>query len=84
MSNDILRLRVCGSSKAKDFSDAFEYYNLWNLSEEAKKLLKKQMKNDRKAAKNKLLLDRVSKKETFEDKVKRECLYVRMGDEEKK
>jgi len=39
MSDDILRLRVCGSKKARDFKKAFEYYTLWPLSNNAKKVL---------------------------------------------
>lgn len=40
MSNDVLRLRVCGSKKASDFQKAFEYYNLWPCSKAARRMLK--------------------------------------------
>ncbi len=39
MSNDIIRLRVCGSPNANDFLNAMEYYSLWELSENAKTIL---------------------------------------------
>jgi hypothetical protein len=41
MSNDVLRLRVCGSKEAVNFEKAFDYYSLWGLNKRAKKLLKK-------------------------------------------
>lgn len=41
MSNDILRLRVCGSKTAEDFMKAFDYYALFPLSSSAKGLLSK-------------------------------------------
>jgi len=40
MSSAILRLRLCGSYTASDFGKAIDYYSLWGLSFEAKKLLK--------------------------------------------
>lgn len=40
MSNDVLRLRVCGSKTASDFTKAFEYYNFWPCSKEARRRLK--------------------------------------------
>jgi hypothetical protein len=40
MSSTILRLRMCGSYKAKDFISAFDYYSLWNITESARSLLK--------------------------------------------
>ena len=46
MSNAIIKLRVCGSYKATDFLNAFEYYSLWNVSDEAKALLLKSAKCD--------------------------------------
>jgi len=47
MSDDILRLRVCGSKKAVDFEKAFEYYTLWPLSSRAKKTLREAKKNEK-------------------------------------
>lgn len=47
MSDTIFRLRICGSPTARNFLDAFEYYSLWGLSENARKLL------DKTASKNK-------------------------------
>ena len=41
MSNDVLRLRVCGSKEAVNFEKAFDYYSLWGMNKRAKKLLKK-------------------------------------------
>ena len=41
MSNDVLRLRVCGSTEAVNFEKAFDYYSLWGMNKRAKKLLKK-------------------------------------------
>lgn len=43
MSNDILRLRVCGSQTAAAFKTALEYYTLWPLSSSAAKLLDKEI-----------------------------------------
>ncbi len=48
MSNDVLRLRVCGSKTAEDFMTAFDYYSLFDLTPGAKKLLKKHSANDNK------------------------------------
>ena len=39
MSNDVLRLRACGSKTAQDFKQAFDYYTLWPLSKKATKKL---------------------------------------------
>jgi len=47
MSNDIIRLRVCGSKKATDFLAAFEYYSLWGIASPARKLLLKEAKQQR-------------------------------------
>ena len=44
MSNDVLRLRVCGSKTASDFAKAFEYYNFWPCSKAARKRLKEAAK----------------------------------------
>jgi hypothetical protein len=41
MSDDILRLRICGSETATDFLKAFRYYSLWPLEKPATALLKK-------------------------------------------
>jgi hypothetical protein len=40
ISSSILRLRMCGSYKAKDFISAFDYYSLWNITDSARSLLK--------------------------------------------
>jgi hypothetical protein len=40
MSSGILHLRFCGSSSAKHFLKAFEYYSLWEIDYHAKKLLR--------------------------------------------
>lgn len=42
MSNDISKLRVCGSANAEDFLNAVDYYSLWDLTAGARKLLKKE------------------------------------------
>ncbi|CAB9518354.1 expressed unknown protein [Seminavis robusta] len=57
MSDDVTRLRICGSQSTESFMEAFRYYNLWPLESSAKELLKKtagfvlsetdEMKNDR-------------------------------------
>jgi len=47
MSNDIIRLRVCGSKRPEDFLDAFDYYSLWEVTPLAKKLLEKEAKRPR-------------------------------------
>ena len=44
MSNDVIRLRVCGSKNAADFVKAFEYYSLWEITSSAKRLLQKEAK----------------------------------------
>ena len=43
ISQDILRLRVCGSRTARDFQTAFEYYTLWPITKNAKMLLERQV-----------------------------------------
>ena len=43
ISQDILRLRVCGSRTARDFQTAFEYYTLWPITKNAKILLERQV-----------------------------------------
>lgn len=44
MSNDISRLRICGSPNAKHFLNALKYYSLWGLSDNAKKTLERDAK----------------------------------------
>ena len=39
-SSYISTLRICGSERACDFKDAVEYYSLWDMTKEAKYLLK--------------------------------------------
>ena len=39
-SSCISSLRFCGSEKAEDFKNAIDYYSLWNMTVEAKYLLK--------------------------------------------
>jgi len=39
MSEDILKLRVCGSYNPSDFVKAFECYSLWNITSEAKRAI---------------------------------------------
>ena len=46
MSQDILRLRVCGSRNSRDFQTAFDYYTLWPITDNAKKLLKREEEFD--------------------------------------
>ncbi|CAB9512520.1 expressed unknown protein [Seminavis robusta] len=41
MSDDILRLRVCGSQTPQQFLRAFDYYSLWPMDSSASDLLKK-------------------------------------------
>ena len=77
MSNDIIKLRLCGSKTANAFMDAFEYYSLWGITSSAQKMLQKEQKKGRRAAS---LLDKSAGKETFDEKVMRECRYVSMGD----
>ena len=45
ISSTILRLRVCGSYKAEDFINAFDYYSLWNITRSARSLLKEYQKD---------------------------------------
>eukprot|EP00591_Stephanopyxis_turris_P013386 CAMPEP_0195520932 /NCGR_PEP_ID=MMETSP0794_2-20130614/17627_1 /TAXON_ID=515487 /ORGANISM="Stephanopyxis turris, Strain CCMP 815" /LENGTH=539 /DNA_ID=CAMNT_0040650377 /DNA_START=216 /DNA_END=1835 /DNA_ORIENTATION=+ len=40
MSNDILRLRLCGSVDVDNFLQAFEYYSLWDISDDVSVFLK--------------------------------------------
>ncbi len=47
MSNDIIRLRVCGSKRAKDFLSAFDYYSLWEIASPAEKLLHEEAKRQK-------------------------------------
>ena len=54
MSNDVLRLRVCGSKTAKDFETACDYYTLWPLSKNAKKLLQTAKREETKDARSKI------------------------------
>lgn len=75
MSNDIIKLRVCGSKTAKSFIDAFEYYSLWGIASSALKMLKKEQRKERKVDS---LLDKAAVKETFDEKVMRDCQYVSM------
>lgn len=79
----VSHLRVCGSRKAHDFLEALNYYHLWSIDSEAKKLLQKDITVDStvRLGKNQKLLVKAAEKETINDKIKRECLYVRMGDE---
>lgn len=79
----ISHLRVCGSRKANDFLEALNYYHLWSMEPEAKKLLQSDIAADStvRLGKNQKLLVKATEKETINDKIKRECLYVRMGDE---
>jgi len=39
MSEDILKLRMCGSYNPSDFVKAFECYSLWNITSEAKRAI---------------------------------------------
>ena len=41
MSEDVIRLRLCGSHDAKNFLKAFEYYSLWDVTKEAKREIQK-------------------------------------------
>jgi len=36
MSEDVIRLRVCGSYNKKNFLKAFDYYSLWDVTEDAR------------------------------------------------
>mmetsp|Transcript_22784 Transcript_22784/g.26235 ORF Transcript_22784/g.26235 Transcript_22784/m.26235 type:complete len:674 (-) Transcript_22784:82-2103(-) len=36
MSEDIIKLRVCGSFNPQNFIEAFEYYSLWDITDNAK------------------------------------------------
>lgn len=79
----VSHLRVCGSRKANDFLEALNYYHLWSIESEAKKMLQKDISLDStvRLGKNQKLLVKAAEKETIDDKIKRECLYVRMGNE---
>lgn len=79
----VSHLRLCGSRKAHDFLEALNYYHLWSIDSQAKKLLQKDIAVDStvRLGKNQKLLVKAAEKETINDKIKRECLYVRMGDE---
>ncbi|CAB9503464.1 expressed unknown protein [Seminavis robusta] len=39
MSDDVLRLRICGSTSIEGFVDAFDYYSLWPLDRSARDIL---------------------------------------------
>jgi len=41
MSEDVLKLRLCGSFKVENFLRAFEYYSLWDITSEAKREIKR-------------------------------------------
>ncbi len=47
MSDDIIRLRVCGSPSAKDFMAAFEYYSLWELGTNATNILQAEIAKEK-------------------------------------
>merc|ERR1740124_1441101 len=36
MSEDVIKLRVCGSYNKKNFLKAFDYYSLWDVTDEAR------------------------------------------------
>jgi len=48
MSDDIIRLRVCGSDTSKNFLRAMEYYSLWGLNSSARKALDNDSKKKKK------------------------------------
>jgi hypothetical protein len=73
MCNDIIRLRVCGSKKAADFTAAFEYYNLWAITPSAKQLLEKEASRQKKAQRRGL-----AKKGYVESKLSDEDDYVNL------
>jgi hypothetical protein len=39
MSEDVIKLRVCGSYNPNDFLKAFDYYSLWDMTDEAVSLV---------------------------------------------
>ena len=41
MSSSVLRLRICGSKYSEDFLKAFEYYSLWDINCQARRLLRR-------------------------------------------
>jgi len=41
MSEDVFRLRVCGSHNVKNFLKAFDYYSLWDVTTEARREIHK-------------------------------------------
>lgn len=41
MSSSVLRLRLCGSYYSEDFLKAFEYYSLWDINCQARRLLRR-------------------------------------------
>ncbi len=47
MSNDIFRLRVCGSKSARSFMNAIEYYSLWDITPGAEEVLKKEARREK-------------------------------------
>ncbi len=51
MSNDIFRLRVCGSSSARNFLNAMEYYSLWDVTPGAEHMLKKEVRREKESMK---------------------------------
>ncbi len=70
MSNDIIRLRICGSPNANAFLNAFEYYSLWELSENARTVLKREARklNDGNMnASRKLDVEKVKTMDEFDD-----------------
>jgi hypothetical protein len=87
MSNDITRLRVCGSPTALEFVNSFQYYSLWGLTQNAMNKLQRQIIREKKMKKRRKLRN-LSDMEGFnvndaydeEDPDYREKLkYIRLG-----
>lgn len=46
MSEDVLKLRVCGSRNVRNFLEAFDYYSLWDVTVEARRKILKLAHNN--------------------------------------